>query len=134
MKITLNGNDYSLYFGIRFIRELDQKYFFGGEEIQFGTGVQTAWLKLANYDPVILNDVLAAALSTQFTFTDKDFDDFYATQTEKQIKELCEELGKNLERWPMTAPKIKQYKANLKKAASKEKKEAEKAAETPIEE
>ena len=118
MKITLNGTDYQLRFGVRFVRELDEKYFFGPEEVHFGTGVQTAFIKLQKNDPVILADVLSAALSTQMTLTDGDFDMFYETKNEQEIADLCAELVKNLERQPMTAPKIKEYKANIKKAAN----------------
>lgn len=124
MKITLNGKDYQLKFGVRFIRELDEKYFFGPEEVHFGTGVQTAFIKLQKNDPVILADVLSAALATQMTFTDGDFDAFFETKNEQEITDLCAELVKNLERQPMTAPKIRDYKANVKKAADQVKAQA----------
>lgn len=118
MKITLNGKDYQLKFGVRFIRELDKKYFFGPEEIHFGTGVQSAFQKLQSHDPVMLFDVLAASLATQTTFTDGDFDAFFEAKNEQEINDLFADLVKNLERQPMTAAKIKEYKANIKKAAN----------------
>lgn len=114
MKITVNGKEFQLYFGIKFIRELDAKYWFGEETVKFGAGLENAWFKLQSHDLVILNDVLAAALSTQFVFTDADFDNFFAAQTEEQLDQLYVDLVKNLETQPMTVKRVKQYEANLK--------------------
>lgn len=133
MKITLNGKDYQLYFGIRFIRELDKKYWFGEETVKFASGLENAWFKLQAGDLVMLNDVIAAALSTQITFTDANFDAWYVTLTDKQITEICDELVKNLERQPMTKKRVLTYKKNLAALSGQEEAEEEKDPEKPTE-
>lgn len=114
MKITYQGVDHNLYFGIAFVRELDKKYWLGDPAAPFGVGVESAWLQLSRFNFVTLNDVIAAGLVTEMTFTDKDFDQFFAEMGEPKMKKLCEELVKNLEAAPMTKSRVKVYKNNLK--------------------
>lgn len=114
MKITIKGAEQQLHFGIFFIKELDEKYFMDQGSIQFGQGINTAFMKLKNQDPVILFDVLSAALNTRTTLTGFDFDEFFCSKTEKEIEELCDQLVKKLETEPMTAPNVKKLKKAIK--------------------
>ncbi|WP_125606724.1 tail assembly chaperone [Lapidilactobacillus bayanensis] len=131
MKITLNGKEYQLYFGVRFIRELDKKYWFGEASVPFGAGLENAWYKLQAGDLVILNDVIAAALATQITFTDGDFDNYFETLTDKNVTDMCDELVKNLERQPMTKKRVLTYKKNLAALANPDEAAEEKAPKKP---
>ena len=114
MKITYQGKDHELYFGIAFIRELDKKYWLGDAAAPFGVGVESAWLQLNRQNMVMLSDVIAAGLVTEMTFTDKDFDQLFTEVGEDTLIKLCAELVKNLEAAPMTRSRVKIYKASLK--------------------
>lgn len=130
MQITLADKEHTLYFGIAFIREMDKRYWLGDAAAPFGVGVESAWLQLSRYNMVMLKDVLAAGLVTDFTFTDKDFDQFFEANGEDALDKLCDELVKNLEALPQTKSRVKAYKTNLQEMA----KQNENSPETPTEE
>lgn len=119
MEITLHGQKVQLYFGIRFIREMDNRYFTGNEVAKYGVGLENAYDKLKNHDLVMLDDVLASATATQFIFTDKDFDEFYSETDPKEIDKICDELAKNLLTQPMTKKRVTTFKKNLDEVGKK---------------
>ncbi|MFT8412292.1 MAG: tail assembly chaperone [Schleiferilactobacillus perolens] len=77
MQLTINGTKYDLYFGVRFVRELDK---IAGVDIQgasFGLGLTKSLLPLRSYDPAVLSDVLYAATATDVQRpTRNEVDDF----------------------------------------------------------
>ena len=63
MQFTIAGKEYELKFGIHFIREIDQVYKVDYQGMEFGMGVNLAFMNLLQYNPVALVEVIRAAVS-----------------------------------------------------------------------
>lgn len=119
MEITINGKVHQLHFGIKFLRELDEKNYRMEGPIRFGLGAQMAFTKLQLNDLLMLFDVLKAGLNTEMTLSDALFDEFYNSLTEKEIDQLYKNLVKNLETQPSTVRIIKAFKKAMKQGVEK---------------
>lgn len=64
MTLTIDGKEYTLHFGLDFIRKLDQIYRAGSNEYNFGMGINSAYIYLSQANPVILFDLIYAGLIT----------------------------------------------------------------------
>lgn len=102
MQISINGKDYDLNFGVRFVRELDRvaglKASRGGIEQSFGMGITINLPALEQYDPAILSDVLyCATWDNKKRPSQKDIDDFIdeeSTDLDKLFNEVIENMSK----------------------------------------
>ncbi len=54
--IEINGKDYTLSFGIDFIREMDKRYHIDAEGFPLGAGLQSAIIYLIQENPVIIEE------------------------------------------------------------------------------
>lgn len=84
MDITINGKEYELVFGLKFIRELDKTYTQKIDGMEFGVGIETAipYLKMKN--PVVLYEIIKAATSHLKSKPSN-------ADIEKELEELAEE-------------------------------------------
>ena len=65
MTLTIDGKEYTLHFGLDFIRTMDQIYRGGNENYNFGMGINSAVVYLEQLNPVILLDLIHAGLITE---------------------------------------------------------------------
>lgn len=93
MQLTINGKEYELNFGVRFVRELDNTIGASIKGINFGMGVAKALVGLGSYDSAVLSDVIyAATAASKKRPTSKEVDDFIDSNTDldslfKQVKD-----------------------------------------------
>lgn len=91
MEITIGKKKYQLYFGVRFVRELDK---IGGIQMRgqhFGMALTMALPALQGYDPAVLSDVIyAAAYDNKPRPTREEVDDFI-DHTDK-LEELFDQV------------------------------------------
>lgn len=114
MDLTINGKDYELKFGLKFIRQLDKVYKVDYQGLEFGMGVNLAFMNLNQYNPTALVEVINAALShhsstPKFNKIEEKIED-YAEENDglgKLFEELLEELGKSA----VVKDTLKQFKA-----------------------
>ncbi|GAK31004.1 hypothetical protein WOSG25_061340 [Weissella oryzae SG25] len=128
MKITLNGEEHKLNFGLRFVRELDKEYSVDMDGIKYGTGVNMVWLKLQSSDPYVMYQALRAALAGDIELTEDMFDSWVdSLEDDKAYTAFFAELMKTLETQRQTGTLVATYKKNLaklQKIADKESKES----------
>ena len=64
MTVNIKDNDYELYFGIGFVRKLDEKYYTNGVgKSQYGLGLAVIFSKLLDEDMVALSEIIYEATS-----------------------------------------------------------------------
>lgn len=101
MQISINGKDFNLNFGVRFVRELDQvagmKVNVRGIEQSFGMGLNLSVPSLRQYDPAVLSDVIyCAAWDNKKRPSQKDIDD-YLDNPDTDIMKLFDDVMKEME-------------------------------------
>lgn len=132
MKITLNGTEYPLNFGVGFIRALDKIYGVGIVNVEYGLGVNSVYMKMQSSDPYALFETLQAALTGEHDLTEEEFDQWVdSLESDKVYTSFFKELLTNLETRRQTGTLISNYKKTLKKIEKEMKKEQ--AQETPTE-
>ncbi|GAA5417698.1 hypothetical protein Pryu01_02773 [Paraliobacillus ryukyuensis] len=63
MEFKINGKEYQLQFGMKCINELDKRYSVNYEGLQFGMGVNMAYMSINMMNPTALQNVILAAAS-----------------------------------------------------------------------
>lgn len=110
MEITLNGKNYPLHFGMKFIKELDDKYN-QDNGIKMGTGVQTIYARLNSSDPFAMFEALHASLNTEdgIDLTETMFEDWVdELPNDKAYTDFFEKYVKELKKARLTRQLIKQ--------------------------
>lgn len=95
MNITIDNKDYELKFGLKFIRELDKNHSQTEGGVTFGTGVQYAVGFLHEGNPIVLPEVIKAALAhTEVKPNDDAIDTWVESQDdlEKVFTDFLEQL------------------------------------------
>ncbi|KRL40734.1 tail assembly chaperone [Liquorilactobacillus nagelii] len=125
MDINLKGQRYKLHFGIGFIKELDEIFKSEVMDIEFGTGVNTIYVKLQTPNPYPLYQALHAALNTQIDLKEEEFDEWVdSLPTMKAFTDFFDKFVKELENQRQTKPLISNYKKTLAEMAKKVQEEA----------
>lgn len=115
MKINLKGKEYQLNFGIGFIHAMDQIYNTEVGGIEYGTGVNTIYIKLQGTNPYDIFLAIQAALKNEYDFTEEDFDEWVESfKSDKEYVGFIKELSKTLETQRSTGNLIKAYKQGMK--------------------
>lgn len=116
MDFTINGKEYQLQFGLKFIRTLDQAYTQKADGMEFGLGVETAipYLKMEN--PTVLYELIKAATSH---LKSKPSNDDIENELEKRAMEgkldkLYPEFEKAMEESAFLKSKMKKFKQAVK--------------------
>lgn len=65
MELKINSEIKNFIFGIKFVRELDKKFFIENNGMKFGTGLSTKLIEIHSGSIVALADVLYCATSTE---------------------------------------------------------------------
>lgn len=102
MKFTIAGKEYDLKFGLKFIRELDKVYKVDYQGLEFGMGINLAFMNLNQYNPTALTEVIKAAVShessapkeRQIEEAIEDYADEH-DGLEQLFEDVLEELGKS---------------------------------------
>lgn len=138
MKITIDGTEYKLHFGVAFIHELDEKHNFKTAGGTFGTGVNNIYARLQTPNPYPLYEALHAALITQIDLTEDQFDDWVdSLKSVKEFTDFFDKFVKQLETQRQTKPLITNYKKvmkDLEKQSQETLETVQKSLEKPTEE
>lgn len=113
MIFKIAGKEYELKFGIKFVRELDKVYTVDYQGLEFGAGINMAYMNLQQYNPIALVEVIKAAVSHESsppkTKQIEEAVEEYAEENdglEQLFKDVFEELGKS----SVTKATIEQFK------------------------
>lgn len=99
MVITIKDTDYSVHFGIGFLRELDKKYFAESKSgVRFGMGMEVKMPMLLANDTITLAEFLyLGTCAEEKRPTQKEVDAYIdqAEDIEQLFKEVIDELKKH---------------------------------------
>ena len=117
MQLKIAGKDYELKFGLKFIREMDKVYTVNYEGVEFGMGINVAFMNLNQYNPTALVNVIKSALS-HLTSAPKlkqieETIEEYAEENDglgQLFEEVLEELGKS----KVVKDTLEQFKKNAR--------------------
>lgn len=112
MQIKINGVDYTLRFGLKFIRELDEKYYFEKNGVKFGATLEDRVPLIFARDPVTLSDFLYSATATEDNRPTRDEVDTYVEDCQ-DIDKLFEEVLSELKNSNVTKSRMEQMEALL---------------------
>lgn len=115
MQIKINGKDYELNFGIRWVLLMNQKHNIALNGLSQGMGINQAVASLRQYDPVGLSEILLnATWINKDRPTSADIDHYL--DTDADIKKLCDEILKEIETANATKAQAKNVLKAMKKA------------------
>lgn len=100
MEFKIGKKSYQLKFGLKAIRELDKEYKVDYQGLEFGMGVNLAFLNLNQKNPTALVEVISAAVSHENVRKDsvETAIEDYAEENNglgKLFNEILEEMGKS---------------------------------------
>lgn len=111
MQIKINGKNYDLNFGIRWVLLMNQEHNVALNGLSQGMGINQAVVALKQYDPVGLSEILLnATWINKDRPTSADIDHYL--DTDADIKKLCDGILKEIE----TANATKAQAKNVLKA------------------
>lgn len=117
MKLRINNREVELFFGIRFVRELDKVAGMTANGLNMGMGLNKVLPALSECDPVALSDVLyAASYDTEPRLKQLEIDSFLENPKTDVIS-LNEKILKAVEESNVIKPMAKklQLTTNIKK-------------------
>lgn len=115
MQIKINGKDYDLNFGIRWVLLMNQKHNITQNGLSQGMGINQAVASLKQYDPVGLSEILLnATWINKNRPTAADIDHYL--DTDADIKKLCDNILKEIEVANATKAQVKNVLKAMKKA------------------
>lgn len=115
MQIKINGKDYELNFGIRWVLLMNQKHNITQNGLSQGMGINQAVASLKQYDPVGLSEILLnATWINKERPTSADIDHYL--DTDADIKKLCDSILKEIEVANATKAQVKNVLKAMKKA------------------
>ena len=129
MQIKINGIDHTLRFGLKFIRELDEKYYFEKNGVKFGATLEDRVPLIFSHDPVTLADFLYSATATEDNRPTRDQIDTYIEECE-DIDKLFEEVLSELKNSNITK-KVTKRTAAVMDLAEQEEQAPEKTQKKP---
>lgn len=115
MQIKINGKNYDLNFGIRWVLLMNQKHNITQNGLSQGMGINQAVASLKQYDPVGLSEILLnATWINKNRPTSADIDHYL--DTDGDIKKLCDSILKEIEVANATKAQVKNVLKAMKKA------------------
>lgn len=115
MLVTINGTEYTVKFGIAFIRQLDEKYFVKNQSgVKFGTGLETKVPMLLTGDAVTLSEFIYMGTCTDEKRPSQKEVDNYVDEAE-DIEELFDTVVDELKKHNATRLKMKELLEALEK-------------------
>lgn len=115
MQIRINGKDYELNFGIRWVLLMNQKHNITQNGLSQGMGINQAVASLSQYDPIGLSEILLnATWINKERPTSADIDHYL--DTDADVKKLCDSILKEIETANATKAQVKNVLKTMKKA------------------
>ena len=115
MQIKINGKDYELNFGIRWVLLMNQKHNIAQNGLSQGMGISQAVASLSQYDPIGLSEILLnATWINKERPTSADIDHYL--ETDADIKKLCDSILKEIETANATKAQVKNVLKAMKQA------------------
>lgn len=115
MQIRINGKDYELNFGIRWVLLMNQKHNITQNGLSQGMGINQAVASLSQYDPIGLSEILLnATWINKDRPTSADIDHYL--DTDADIKKLCDSILKEIETANATKAQVKNVLKAMKTA------------------
>lgn len=115
MQVKINGKDYELNFGIRWVLLMNQKHNITQNGLSQGMGINQAVASLSQYDPIGLSEILLnATWINKERPTSADIDHYL--ETDADIKKLCDSILKEIETANATKAQAKNVLKAMKKA------------------
>ena len=115
MQVKINGKDYELNFGIRWVLLMNQKHNIAQNGLSQGMGINQAVASLSQYDPIGLSEILLnATWINKDRPTSADIDHYL--ETDADIKKLCDGILKEIETANATKAQVKNVLKAMKTA------------------
>ena len=115
MQVKINGKDYELNFGIRWVLLMNQKHNIAQNGLSQGMGINQAVASLSQYDPIGLSEILLnATWINKDRPTSADIDHYL--ETDADIKKLCDSILKEIETANATKAQVKNVLKAMKTA------------------
>lgn len=115
MQIKINGKDYELNFGIRWVLLMNQKHNITQNGLSQGMGINQAVASLSQYDPIGLSEILLnATWINKERPTSADIDHYL--ETDADVKKLCDSILKEIETANATKAQVKNVLKAMKTA------------------
>lgn len=115
MQIKINGKNYDLNFGIRWVLLMNQKHNITQNGLSQGMGINQAVASLSQYDPIGLSEILLnATWINKERPTSADIDHYL--ETDADIKKLCDSILKEIETANATKAQVKNVLKAMKTA------------------
>ena len=114
MELTIGKKTYPLYFGLKFIREMDKRYTLKRDGIEFGFGVTSAVVYIEDRNPVILFDLIQAATITEKSKPSVDEIENLLEDEKTDLEKLFKDFLSALETAPLTKVKLQDLKKQAK--------------------
>ena len=115
MQIKINGKDYELNFGIRWVLLMNQKHNIAQNGLSQGMGINQAVASLSQYDPIGLSEILLnATWINKERPTSADIEHYL--ETDADVKKLCDSILKEIETANATKAQVKNVLKAIKTA------------------
>lgn len=115
MQVKINGKDYELNFGIRWVLLMNQNHNITQNGLSQGMGINQAVASLSQYDPIGLSEILLnATWINKERPTSADIDHYL--ETDADIKKLCDSILKEIETANATKAQVKNVLKAMKQA------------------
>ena len=115
MQIKINGKDYELNFGIRWVLLMNQKHNIAQNGLSQGMGINQAVASLSQYDPIGLSEILLnATWINKERPTSADIEHYL--ETDADVKKLCDSILKEIETANATKAQAKNVLKAMKQA------------------
>lgn len=115
MQVKINGKDYELNFGIRWVLLMNQKHNIAQNGLSQGMGINQAVASLSQYDPIGLSEILLnATWINKERPTSADIEHYL--ETDADVKKLCDSILKEIETANATKAQVKNVLKAMKTA------------------
>ena len=115
MQVKMNGQDYELNSGIRWVLLMNQKHNIAQNGLSQGMGINQAVASLSQYDPIGLSEILLnATWINKERPTSADIEHFL--ETDADVKKLCDSILKEIETANATKAQVKNVLKAMKTA------------------
>ena len=115
MQVKINGKDYELNFGIRWVLLMNQKHNIVQNGLNQGMGINQAVASLSQYDPIGLSEILLnATWINKERPTSADIEHYL--ETDADVKKLCDSILKEIETTNATKAQVKNVLKAMKTA------------------
>jgi len=113
MLLTISGKEYEIKFGIRFLRELDKKYFVESNNVKYGQGLELKVPQILTGDILTLAEFLYLGMCTEKSKPTQAQIDEFLDETE-DIEALFDEVTEELKKQNATKLKMRELVKYLK--------------------